>query len=200
MHLRQGQYKKCFTPKTTLIDDNRGTIHELSPNKPLCKNNLSGKYFYANYTLLVNCRGIEGVGTCPYFTGNPIPIDLIDKGDSYEIKIGLPNTSRNEEKAKFPKKSQIIKDISKSSINKEDWFLFSENSLQQTLEYVGKNGEIIKFIYSEFKDGMARDAFTREFSIDLNEGNVGAYKGAIFEIIEATNSNITYKVIRHFQS
>ena len=46
---------------------------------------------------------------------------------------------------------------------------------------------------------MVRDAFTREFEIDLNDGTTVAYKGAIFEIIEANNATIKYKVIRHFE-
>jgi len=46
---------------------------------------------------------------------------------------------------------------------------------------------------------IARQAFTRDFEIDLDEGNVAAYKGAILEIQEATNVGITYKVIRGFQ-
>ena len=49
-----------------------------------------------------------------------------------------------------------------------------------------------------FTNGLARDAFTREFSIDLSEDNTGAYKGAVFEILKATNSTIEYKVIRNF--
>ena len=73
-----------------------------------------------------------------------------------------------------------------------------ESSMQRTIEYAGINGNLVKFIYSEFKDGMARDAFTREFSIDLSADNAGAYKGAVFEIIKATNSTIEYKVIRNF--
>ena len=73
-----------------------------------------------------------------------------------------------------------------------------ESSMQRTIEYAGKNGNIVKFIYSEFKDDMARDAFTREFSIDLSGESVAAYKGAVFEVIKATNSTIEYKVIRNF--
>lgn len=71
-------------------------------------------------------------------------------------------------------------------------------SLQRTIEYAGIDGDLVKFIYSEFKEGLARDAFTREFSIDLTKGNVAAFKGAVFEIIEATNATIKYKVIRNF--
>ena len=56
------------------------------------------------------------------------------------------------------------------------------------------------FVNSEFKDGRIRDAFTREFDADLNDGNVVAYKGAVFEVLDATNASIRYKVIRHFQN
>lgn len=73
-----------------------------------------------------------------------------------------------------------------------------EAGMQRSIEYAGKNGNIVKFIYSEFKDGMARDAFTREFTIDLSGDSVAAYKGAVFEVLKATNSTIEYKVIRNF--
>jgi|TARA_B110000211_G_C13846274_1_gene450171 hypothetical protein len=46
---------------------------------------------------------------------------------------------------------------------------------------------------------MARDAFTREFNVDLNDGKVAGFKGAVFEVISADNVQIEYKVIRHFQ-
>ena len=75
------------------------------------------------------------------------------------------------------------------------------------MEYSGKSGSVLKFIYSESKEikdtsvgtlNLSRFPFTREFQVDLNEGNVGAYKGAVFEVLEATNANIKYKIIRHF--
>jgi hypothetical protein len=77
-------------------------------------------------------------------------------------------------------------------------FIAEMSSLQQTIEYAGKSGSVLKFIYSEFKNGLARDAFTREFQVDLNEGKVLAYKGAILEIENATNTQISYKVVRNF--
>jgi hypothetical protein len=78
-------------------------------------------------------------------------------------------------------------------------FVYSVNSLQQTLEYAGRNGGILKFIYTEFVNDLARPAFTREFQVDLGQGNVAAYKGAVIEIESATNASITYKVVRNFQ-
>ena len=74
---------------------------------------------------------------------------------------------------------------------------FSEKH-QLGLEYSGKNGNILNFTYSEFRGSMARDAFTREFQVDLSDGNLGTYKGPVFEVLEATNAQIKYKIIRPF--
>ena len=52
----------------------------------------------------------------------------------------------------------------------------------------------------EYKEGYDRDAFTRNFEIDLNEGDVAAFKGAIIKIHSATNVSIIYEVMRNFQS
>ena len=79
-------------------------------------------------------------------------------------------------------------------------FVSEKDSMQRVIEYAGKKGSIVKFIYSEYVDDMARDAFMREFEVDLNDGNIVAYKGTVFEIIEANNATITYKVVRHFKN
>ena len=78
-------------------------------------------------------------------------------------------------------------------------FLYQENTIQRTIEYAGKNGNILSFIYSEFNRGTSVETFTRDFQIDLSEGNVAAYRGALIEIESANNTQITYKVIRNFQ-
>ena len=93
---------------------------------------------------------------------------------------------------------KFTKDEFKASFKPVVRYEVIENTLQRSLEYAGKNGNLLKFIYSEFKDNLARDAFTREFQIDLNEGSTGAYKGAVFEILNADNASVTYKIIRHF--
>ena len=95
---------------------------------------------------------------------------------------------------------ESVKNIDKSDIEISDrWFIYQKDSFQQTIEYAGKSGNILKFVYSEFTEGLARDAFNREFQVDLNEGNVLAFKGALIEIESATNINIRYKVIRNFR-
>ena len=68
----------------------------------------------------------------------------------------------------------------------------------EIIEYSGRKGSALTFIYSEFDENMAKDAFTREVTVDLNEGNMGGFKGAVFEVLEATNFEIAYKIKRHF--
>ena len=93
-----------------------------------------------------------------------------------------------------PKKTSALDEVFQISRP----YIINEDKLQRHIEYAGKSRDVLTFIYSEFIGGMARGAFTREFRIDISEGNIGAFKGAVFEVIEATNATITYKVIRHF--
>ncbi|OBY75258.1 hypothetical protein [Acinetobacter gyllenbergii] len=74
----------------------------------------------------------------------------------------------------------------------------ADNSFQQTLIYSGKVGNKINVGYREFSSNLARPAFNNDVEYDLNESKQIGYKGALLEIIEATNQNIKYKVIKNF--
>lgn len=75
-------------------------------------------------------------------------------------------------------------------------------NLQRVLEYSGRTGQSISIFYKEFNEthngAFIRPAFTQEFKFDLSEGNVIGIKGARIEVIQATNTGITYKVLSHF--
>lgn len=73
-----------------------------------------------------------------------------------------------------------------------------KNSLQQTLIYNGKSGNTISLGYREFKDDLARSAFSNDVNYDLKDSKTIAYKGSIIEVIKADNQSITYKVIKNF--
>ena len=186
---RTGDYRECITPKNDIFLDVRGMVYHFLSKKGLCKNSADSVYYYANYTLYSGCRGNENVGTCINLT---TPVLLKEKDTSYELHIGFRGY-------KFDKRGKI-ENIDKNDIEINDrWFLYQRDSFQQTIEYAGKSGNILKFVYSEFTKGLARDAFNREFQVDLDEGNVLAFKGALIEIESATNINIRYKVIRNFR-
>jgi hypothetical protein len=75
----------------------------------------------------------------------------------------------------------------------------SANSFQRTLLYNGKIGSRITLAYREFNDDMARAAFSNEVAYDLSESMILGYKGSRIEIIKATNTEITYKVLSGFE-
>ncbi|KZZ19843.1 hypothetical protein A3752_13310 [Oleiphilus sp. HI0081] len=72
-------------------------------------------------------------------------------------------------------------------------------SFQQTLLYSGKIGNKVNISYREFSNNKARPAFSNDVEYDLNESNVIGYKGALLEIINATNQSIKYKVLKNFR-
>jgi hypothetical protein len=76
------------------------------------------------------------------------------------------------------------------------------SNLQRMLEYSGKSANTLSIFYKEFNEtnngAFIRPAFTQEFKFDLGEGNVIGIKGARIEVIQATNTGITYKVLAHF--
>jgi hypothetical protein len=82
--------------------------------------------------------------------------------------------------------------------SREDHYIICDSDFQKRVEYTGKQGSNLSFQYSEFTDNMARPAFSKDFSLDMSEGSVGAYKGFVFEVLDASNATIKYKVMRHF--
>lgn len=76
----------------------------------------------------------------------------------------------------------------------------SKDSFQQTLIYSGKVGNKINIGYREFSNDNARPAFNNDVEYDLNESKQVGYKGALIDIINATNQSITYKVVKNFNS
>lgn len=74
----------------------------------------------------------------------------------------------------------------------------SDNSFQQTLIYSGKVGNKINVGYREFSSNIARPAFNNDVEYDLNDSKKIGYKGALLEVVDANNQNITYKVLKNF--
>jgi hypothetical protein len=72
-------------------------------------------------------------------------------------------------------------------------------SFQQTLIYSGRIGSKINIGYREFSNNSARPAFNNDVEYDLSASKVIGYKGAQIEVIDANNSEITYKVIKSFK-
>ena len=179
---RVGEYRDCLVPKFSVEKSmNLGAGRfALKEGQPACKKGASAKYYTPNYVNWLGGRDVR------------LTLDLSVQEDK--------NKRLNICMVQMGMKSCPIKDVDPKQVNYGPWFLYSESALQQTIEYAGKSGNVLKFVYSEFANGLAREAFTRDFQIDLSESSTLAYKGAVIEVESATNSQITYKVVRNFQT
>lgn len=171
-----GEWKDCLTPRRTLNRKQGTWTGEYRAGSPLCKKKPGDKLYeplYANATY----------GSDSMMNG----VSWQKKGETYRIcqqSMGF--------------KAYCVKDLSENDVQFGETFIYSGNSIQQTIEYSGRNADMLSFIYAEFSGGFAREAFNRTFTIDLSGGNVMAYKGAVIEILEATNAQIKYRVVRAF--
>lgn len=75
----------------------------------------------------------------------------------------------------------------------EKW---NKDSFKKELVYSGISQNTITILYREFFDNIARPAFSQEYKYDLSKGTSIGYRGARFEIIKATNTELVYKVIK----
>lgn len=87
-----------------------------------------------------------------------------------------------------------------SNVSIEKVEVLQKDAFQQTLIYNGKLGNKINIGYRESSGNLARPAFSNNIEYDLNESNTIGYKGALIEIISATNQGITYKVLKNFNN
>ncbi|RLA79872.1 MAG: hypothetical protein DRG78_12085 [Epsilonproteobacteria bacterium] len=78
---------------------------------------------------------------------------------------------------------------------------FEQDSFKYEVLYQGKKGNLIKISFREFKNNMARPAFTQDIDYELNKtGNTTiGFKGLRIEVLKATNMDITYKVIKDYK-
>jgi hypothetical protein len=175
---RYGQYKDCITPK---FDDGvrlLGSDFNVVANKPACKEKQDSKVYMPTYT------------------------NSIQKGSPYRYGLRLKN-KRNKLTLCVVNVKCLKRDVTEDDFDFSSAFIPTSGSLNRKIEYSGKKGKLLTFAYIESKDelreGPERGSnIIKEFEVDLNEGNIGAYKGALFEILDATNASIKYKVIRHF--
>ena len=70
---------------------------------------------------------------------------------------------------------------------------------RKELIYSGVAQGTISLEYREFADDMARPAFSQTLRYDLNEGRTIGFRGARFEILEANNISVRYRVLRELE-
>ena len=91
-----------------------------------------------------------------------------------------------------------FKDVSHEEI--KDYVVRNLNGFQQSLIYNGKIGSKINIGYRESSDDSVRPAFNNNVEYDMSESLTIAYKGAVLEVVDYTNTGIKYKLIRNFNT
>lgn len=107
-----------------------------------------------------------------------------EKEKNHAVFFGMPVLTLEQLKSKVKYKEATI--VTRSEVG-----------FKRELIYTGSVGSVITLTYKEFKDGMIRSAFTQTLTYDVSSEKVIGFKGALFEVKEATNASITFKVINH---
>jgi len=81
-------------------------------------------------------------------------------------------------------------------VTKTTFEVWGKDSLKKELIYGGLAQKTISISYREFSDGTARPAFTQDLKYDLSEGDVIGFRGSRFKVHKATNTSITYTVLK----
>lgn len=71
-------------------------------------------------------------------------------------------------------------------------------NFRQELIYGGRVGDQIKVTYREYSGEFLRAAFAQEVQYDLTLEKTIGFKGVRIEVISASNTRITYKVLKSF--
>jgi len=71
-------------------------------------------------------------------------------------------------------------------------------NFRQELIYNGRSGETVKFLYREFSGDYARPPFSQDVQYDLKDGMMIGFKGVRIEIVEASNTRLSYRVLSSF--
>jgi hypothetical protein len=72
-------------------------------------------------------------------------------------------------------------------------------NFKQEFIYNGRVGDALKFIYREYKNDYARPAFIQDLQYDLTESETIGFRSMRIKIINATNTEIEYKVLNYFE-
>lgn len=77
--------------------------------------------------------------------------------------------------------------------------VYGQDSFRRELLYSGVAQGTISLEYREFVNDMARPAFSQTLRYDLNEGRTIGFRGARFEILDANNISVRYRVLRELE-
>jgi hypothetical protein len=106
---------------------------------------------------------------------------------------GIYTTGFSDDGINFIRPNEKIEYIQTKALAKE------RSYFKQEFIYNGRVGDGLKFIYREYLNDYARPALTQDLQYDLSERKIIGFRGLRIEIINATNTEIEYKVLNYFE-
>ena len=174
LSVQNGEWRECITPKETHTGTYSGSRVRYRAGEKMCKGNSADKFYhpdYVNYT----------------FGADSMPVRWKKKGNKSSLC------------ACYRGCGWCVKKLPESAV-KEGLEYFESNDVpSQSIELIGLNKKILTFAYVETSRDEASKTY-REFKLDLEDGNLTGFKGAVIEILSATAMSVTYKVKRNFSS
>jgi len=98
----------------------------------------------------------------------------------------------------YPDANGSLAPLSGSGVSEISGVVTTGQNFVQELIYNGRVSDSLRFIYREFSNDMLRASFTQEIQYDLNISTEIGFQNLLLNVEEATNTNITYRVIRTF--
>ena len=112
--------------------------------------------------------------------------------------IFIPNSPEENHSIFLDNYHSVIEPLNRKVAFKNKTIIeIPESSFKQELIYTGKSGNNVNVEYREYRGNIARPAFSQSLTFDMSEDDVVGFRGALIEIIKATNSSVEYKVIKH---
>jgi cysteine-rich repeat protein len=143
--------------------------------------------------LLVGLMALVGFGSC-------LPTSSLSVDDYVSYAKGKP-TKKAVGTAVIEEK-HIVTNTTKRWVgyikSKDGWQTTTENtdeSFQKELVYVGLTGSTIRFLYREYRNDMARPAFSQDPVYDLSQSKLITFQNYKIRILEASNDFVKFVVI-----
>ena len=89
--------------------------------------------------------------------------------------------------------------IEGAKFERSECMKLGSEGFRKELVYSGVAQGTISLEYREFINDMARPAFSQTLRYDLNEGRTIGFRGARFEILDANNVSVRYRVLRELE-
>ncbi|MDO6747829.1 hypothetical protein [Gilvimarinus sp. 1_MG-2023] len=175
--------------KITANTTHRGKVRELvaAPGKyTMVREHEDGKFYEASKgSLVVNAQERPG-GI--FISNNSIVPNALYWTSSWTWQA-VPDSTMAMHMADFEAKPELTNTATIFSPDYNSGFVSS-------LTYAGMASGQIKFSYREFKDGLARDAFTQEVALDYEPEKVYVYKSAQFIVHHADTTEISFTLLQ----